>query len=466
MVKLSGTKPILNLYGSSGVGKTTIGKEICHRWPRKHIFVDLREVTEMKDVYFHIMLELDSTRTVIKYDDNPVIERLQKLLKEEQNDVLLVLDNADQFAGRGDDVAKSMNSMFKGFLQRLLECKNIEGKAQLKVLLISRSRFRIEKNKKKRKEGEFSLDEAIGHREIEALNAETSTEILQMACGASSMKSNQMEKLVEMCKRKPLLLNGIAAILRQKISDAKTLLETIEEEMAGAESDDIPSAEEEDVKETEQWEGIDKGQLSCLRKMFFLLPSDTLRHSAIALSLFCRPFTVEAAAFVLDAETPEAIILLEGLRNSKLLSVDPDSMDAGNLVYDIHALTRSFLRSVGSNVFKQVYTKAERRFSHLFMEKMKDLALMLDVDYTYVLEQFDLDKPNFELTLDISFNKDYLLVSKEFHRSTMMCYLFEAMLDEKQRRKIFKSWADVIVEDGKEGKNKCNVQCDGTYLAW
>ena len=463
MAKLSGTKPILNLYGSSGVGKTTIGKEICHRWPRKHIFVDLREVTEMKDVYFHVMLQLDSTRTVIKYDDNPVIERLQKVLEEEQSDVLLLMDNVDQFSVGDDDVSKSMNSMFKGFLHRLLECKTIEGKAQLKVLLISRSRFRIEKNKKKKKEDAFSLHEAIEYKEIEALSTETSTEILQVACGVSSTKSNQMEKLVEMCKRKPLLLNGIAAILRQKIADAKTLLETIEEEMTGADSDDIPSAEEEDVKETEQWEGIDKGQLSCLRKMFFLLPSDTLRHSAVALSLFCRPFTVEAAAFVLDAETPDAIILLEGLRNSKLFSVDPDSMEAGNLVYDIHPLTRSFLRSVGSNVFKQVYTKAERRFSNLFMEKMKDLASMLDVDYMCVFEQFDLDKANFELALDISFKTDYLLVSTEFHRSTIMCYLFDAMLDEKQRRKIFKSWADVIVEDGKEGKNKCNVQRDGIF---
>ena len=420
----------------------------------------------MKDVYFHVMLQLDSTRTVIKCDDNPVIERLQKVLQEEQSDVLLVLDNVDQFSGGDDDVAKSMNSMFKGFLHRLLECKTIEGKARLKVLLISRSLFRVEKNKKKKKEDAFSLHEAIEYREIEALNAETSTEILQVACGVSSAKSNQMEKLVEMCKRKPLLLNGLAAILRQNIADAKTLLETIEEEMTGAESDDIPLAEEEDVKETEQWQGIDKGQLSCLRKMFFLLPSDTLRHSAVALSLFCRPFTVEAAAFVLDAETPEAIILLEGLRNSKLLSVDPDSMEAGNLVYDIHPLTRSFLRSVGSNVFKQIYTKAERRFSNLFMEKMKDLASMLDVDYMCVFEQFDLDKPNFELALDISFKTDYLLVSTEFHRSTIMCYLFDAMLDEKQRRKIFKSWADVIVEDGKEGKNKSNVQRDGIFKAW
>ena len=34
----------------------------------------------------------------------------------------------------------------------------------------------------------------------------------------------------------------------------------------------------------------------------------------------------------------------------------------------------------------------------------------------------------------------------------MMCYLFEAMLDASQRQKIFKSWAEVTLDDGKEGK--------------
>ena len=298
----------------------------------------------------------------------------------------------------------------------------------------------------------FSLDEGIVYREIEALKAEISTEILRQATGIPSMESNQMEKLIEICKRKPLLLNGMAAILRQKITDAKTLLETIEEEITVAESEEIPLAEEEDMKETDQWEGIDKGQLSCLRKMFFLLPSDSLKRSAVALSLFCRPFTAEAAAFVLDTETSEAIILLEGLRNSRLLSVDPDSMEAGERVYDIHHLNRSFLRSVGSNVFKQVCTNAKRRFCDLFMEKMRHVSSVLDEDYMSAFEQFDFDKPNFELALEISFKRDYLHVSKDFHESIMLYYLFEAMLGGNQRRNILKSWADAIVEDEKEGK--------------
>ena len=453
MAKLRGTKPVVNLYGSGGVGKTTLGKEICRKWPGRHIFVDLREVTDMKDVYFHIMLALDPERTVITYDENPVIELLLLRAGGRRGDILLLLDNVDQFAGGDDDDAKSLNTEFIRFLQRIHKSIDNGGK----VLLISRMRFQRGGRRQEGKEKEFCSDEAIDYKELEALKPRSSVEILQKASGIPATESNQMEKLVEMCKRKPLLLNGIAAILKQKIADAEKLLGTIEHELAVAKPDDnaMPPVEE-GRKEMTAWdyrsEGIDEGQLSCLRKMFFFLPSDSLRHSAVALSLFCRPFSVEAAAFILDTDMSEAVVLLEGLRNSKLLSVDPETKEP---VYDIHPLMRSFLRSVGgSPVFIQVYMKAKRRFCDLFMTKMKHIAALLDKDYMSAFEQFDIDKPNFELALNISFNTDYLHISNEYHEIIMMCHLFEAMLDANQRRKIFQSWAEATEEDGKEGKSE------------
>ena len=444
MTKLSGNKPILNLYGSSGVGKTALGKETRLKWPGKHISVDLREVMEMKDVYLRVMLAFDTKRTVLKYDENPVIEQLQKVREEGAGDILLILDNVDPFCGGDDgDDAKSRNSSFICFLQRLLASKDNDGKTQLKVLLISRKMFRIEEEtKKKKRDKTFSLNKAIHYKEVEALKPGISTEILQKAGGIPIMKGNETEKLVELCKRKPLLLNGMAAILRQEIADAETLVETIEQELV----DGDPIGEEWDYGSEE----IDKGELSCLRNMLFLLPSDALRHSAVAVSLFCRPFTVEAAAFVLEADMSEAIILLEGLRNSKFLSVDPE---AEELVYDIHPLVRSFLRSFGSSaVFKQVNANAKRRFCDLYMTKIREMAAVLDKNYTSVFELFELDKHNFELALDNSFETGYLHFPQEYQDIIMICHLLDAMLVERQRRKIFKAWADVTVEDGKEGK--------------
>ena len=453
MKKLTGTTLFLNLYGPGGVGKTTIGKELCIKWPGKSIFVDLREKREMKDVYFHIMLALDKERTVINYDDNPVIERFQELLREGEH-VLLFLDNVEQFSGAVKSAPVCLIK-FSGFLHRLCGLQDSKSKAQVKIVLLSREPFRIEeKTSSARKQ--ISLEGVIDHKKIEPLEAKISTEILQGASDTSLKESNEMKKLAEMCKGKPLLLNGLAAILRQKIADDKTLLEAIEEELIATTPEDNSVPSVENIKrEGDSWdyksEGVDQVQLSCFRKMFFFLPSDTLRHTAIALSLFCRPFTVEVAASVLDAEMSEATILLEGLRNSDLLSLKPYS-EEGHLVYDIHPLMRSFLRSVGSSrVFEQVYTKARHRFSQLYIEKMKNCASLLDKDYMEAFEQFDRDKSNFELALDVRFKTDYELVPEERNFDIMVCYLFEAMFDEGQRKKIFHSYTEAIDEDGETG---------------
>ena len=266
-----------------------------------------------------------------------------------------------------------------------------------------------------------------------------------------------MEKLVEMCHGNLLILNGMAAILRQKIADDKKLLETMEPEIVAEPSETELSPAEKVTPVTQEREtfdhnkeGIDKDQENCLRKMFFFLPSKRLKESAVSVSLFCRSFSAEAAATILGVDSTEAVIQLEGLRNSKVVSVDPE---AKVLSYDIHPLMRKFLRSVGnSKVFIKVYQKARDQFCNLFMSNMKEISASLDKNYIEAFNKFDLDKPNFELALNISLKSDHLLIPEEHHESIMICYLFEAMLDEKQRRSIFNSWAEKAQDDGKNGE--------------
>lgn len=447
MSKLAGDQAIVNLYGSSGMGKTTLGKEICLKWPGKSISVDLREITVMQDVYFHIMLALDTQRTVIKYDENPVIKQLQKLRKESPSDVLLLLDNVDQFAGGDEDLGKTLNAKLVELLKRLTDNrdKNMkcnEGMAGLKVLLISRTRFHG-----------LSLNEG-DYYEVKALEKGFSKELLQKAGGLPRIGTDQIEKLVEMCKGKPLLLNRMAAIFRLKVTTTEKVLEMIEQELTTLETQGkAVTSPEQEQQERESWNSLSKeigeDQLSCLRKMFFLLSSHTLKFSAIALSLFCHPFSEEAAASILGVESSEAVIVLEGLRSSEVLSVDPEAKE---LLYDIHPLMRSFLRSLGNSpVFREVYTKAKDRFCELYFSKMTSIGAMLDKDYMSAFEQLSNDKSNFELALEISFKADYLHGLKEHHKIVETHYLLEAMLDGKQRRKIFKSWAEATEEDGRKG---------------
>ena len=285
---------------------------------------------------------------------------------------------------------------------------------------------------------------------MRGLERVSSWELLQRQ-GTPAIQGGQRERLVEMCRGKPLLLNGMASILRQE-TDAERLLGTIEQELAVEQSQD--TGEEQTVKEDMfdvNDEGIDKKQLSCLRKMFFFLPSKTLKESAVSVSLFCRPFSLEAAAEVLGVNVSEAAIRMEGMRNSQVVFLVPESKE---LLYDIHPLMRKFLKSIGnSKAFEEAYQKAKDNFCKHFVSQLITIAALLDKDYVKAFDSFDFQKPNFELALDISMKSNYLLISQKHRESVLVCYLFEAMIsDERRRRKIFHTWAEKIEEDGKEGK--------------
>ena len=439
---ITGSSRVVNLHGISGVGKTKLAMEIVSKWPGRKFKADFREITEMKDVHFHVLNALAPDKTIISFEANPVVELMRQLRQAEQHsDILLLLDNVDKFAGGDDEASTSLNANFVMFLQGLLGPKDYPGKSKLKILLTSRSTLRHAKLTN------------VDNYEVMALEKASSSALFQNQ-RIGSVQEGQMEKLLEMCQGNPLIIKVMAAILRQQIADDTTILETIEQPPAAEPPESgIPAAEESrerDVFDSEK-EGIDKEQESCLRKMFFFLPSKQLKDSAISMSLFCRSFSVEAAAEVLEVDSSEAVIQLEGLRNSEVLTVDPDVKE---LTYDIHPLVRTFLRSIGSNqkMFVKVYEKAKGRFHTYFMSKMVHISRLLDKDYMNAFDNFDLDKPNFELALDISFKSDHLLIPKEHRESVMIFYLFEAMLDEKARKNIFNCWAEKVEEDGKEGK--------------
>ena len=57
------------------------------------------------------------------------------------------------------------------------------------------------------------------------------------------------------------------------------------------------------------------------------------------------------------------------------------------------------------------------------MSKMVDFSRLFDKDYMNAFDNFDLDKPNFELALDISFKSDHLLIPKEHRESVNLLSL-------------------------------------------
>ena len=438
MSKLTtGGSSVLNLYGSSGVGKTRLATEVLSKWQGMMKFkVDLREMERMEDVYFQLLQALiigSKETTTVSYQANPVIFKMRQLMQRGQGDILLLLDNVDQFSSGNSKAATSLNDDFVTFLQRLIIGR---AKSSLKILLTSRSAFR----------------HGVDNYEVKGLEKISSGELLQRQ-GTPAIHGSQRERLVEMCRGKPLLLNGMASILRQEIADAERLLGTIEQEL---EVEPFQDTEDEATEKTETFdfkeEGIDVEQLSCLRKMFFFLPSKTLKESAVSVSLFCRPFSLEAASKILSVNVSEAAIRMEGMRNSQVVSVVPE---ANELLYDIHPLMRKFLKSIGnSKAFVEAYQKAKDNFCYYFLSRLKTIAALLDKEYVKAFDTFDFDRYNFELALELSLKSSHLMIPMKNTEIVRICYLLEAtLIDQKRRRTIFHAWAEKVEEDGKQGED-------------
>lgn len=84
---------VLNLYGSSGVGKTRLATEAFYQWSGPKFKVDLREIDEMKDVHFHVFLALSerSGQVEVSYEANTVIAKMEQVKRNSERDILLLL---------------------------------------------------------------------------------------------------------------------------------------------------------------------------------------------------------------------------------------------------------------------------------------------------------------------------------------------------------------------------------------
>ena len=88
MTKLTtGNSSVVNLYGCSGVGKTTLATETLCEWPGRKFKVDFTGITRMNSVHFHVLNALTASKqTVLSYEANPVIARMEQLKRDSQSD--------------------------------------------------------------------------------------------------------------------------------------------------------------------------------------------------------------------------------------------------------------------------------------------------------------------------------------------------------------------------------------------
>ena len=438
----TGQLPVVNLYGSAGVGKTTLAKKVCAEWRGKSYVFDLREALDMRAIYFNILNTLELTVPVGYIGLSFVIEKIQENVKEisDGQPVLFLLDNVEQFtAGQGKE-GRNLRTAFMQFLVKLSELNDTGNIRALNILLTSRT--------------QLNNATSVLDYELQPLKDSFSEKIL-LPREISDVNAEQKEKLLGACKGNPLLLKGVAAILRQERKAPNDLINEIEKLITskGKTGASVKSKLEEDAKEKpvdSQEEGADEGQTSLIKEMFDTLPSDSLKVSAVLISLFCGPFSALTAAEVLGINMSEAVAQLEGLETSAIIHVD--NREAKELMYDIHPLLKEYANSIRNDAkFSESYTKAKGRFYELFMSKMKTIAGLIESDYVEAFSRFGKDQGNFEFAIDISLLPEYFSVPGQFHENALIASLFNAMLSNEKQTELFHSWAEMCKDDAKSG---------------
>jgi len=439
----AGRPPIVNLHGSGGVGKTTLAKDICAKWLGKSHIFDLREAKDMRAVYIKVMNMLDLAVPVGYIDPSSVVEKTleQAFMKSEGLPVLFLLDNADQFTlGQGKE-GKNLKTAFMQFLGKLTRYDEMRKTRKLRILLTSRT----------------SVKEAskVEDYELQPLKDSFSKKIL-LSNKTADINAEQLKKFHLACRGKPLLLQGIRAIFEQGRKIPSDLLNELEKPVHSPkkkEGTPVNSKVDEDAKEKAfdfEDEGVSSGEISVIHEMFNTLPSDSLKKSAVSISLFCSPFSSSTAAVILGISKAEAVAQLEGLETSAIISVE--NREAKELMYDIHPLLKKYAESIKNDEqFLESYTKARERFYDHFMSQMKTIAESVDADFVKAFTKFTSDDANYKFAIDIFLEQEFFSVPSKYHENMLIISLINAMLPSEKRRELFKSWASVCRVDTETG---------------
>ena len=427
---------VVNLFGSAGVGKTTLARKVCSKWQGEYFVCDLREVKDMRVIYLNMMSSLGLTVSIGYVDQNSAVTSIHEKIHLSHQPVLFLLDNVEQFtAGQGKD-GKNLKTAFVQFLVRLSEFDGKDEKTSLQLLLTSRTQLQDAKK--------------VDNFEVKPLESSFSEEILTSS-GTVNVNAHQKNELINISKGIPLLLEGLAAILRQERKAADDLIAGI-----GKGKDATPKKLKlkEHAKEKAfnfEDEGMDIGQFSTIREMFSSLPTDNLKVSAMSISLFCGPFSVSTAAKVLGISPPEALAQLEGLATSAIISLVNEEVK--EVMYEIHPLLRKYADSLKEDAnFHMAYLKAKERFHQHFMTKMEMIAKLIEPEFVRAFQLFETDRPNYEFTVEISLQTPYSKVPGDFRENSMIASLFNTLLPEDMQIQLFHSWAEKCEDDGRSGR--------------
>ncbi|XP_048576595.1 uncharacterized protein LOC5518589 isoform X2 [Nematostella vectensis] len=421
--KLLGNRFIkaVNLFGASGVGKTTlaqvVAKGFCQTNGFRHLCVDLRDITDISNVHFQLLQAFGLTC----WDKD--IQRLYSHLNaskdnESRKSTFLLLDNVEQLLTKA-------RSDFIAMLSSLM-ASSISSSGEFKILITSREEVK-----------ELSLKmKGFSEKMVEKWDVGFSKRFIVGQSKMSEAKANEendvLGEIAKLCENNTYLLQGFAQIIREG-TEPQEILQQIKMQLANA---DVPE------------------QFACINKVFESLPNSNVKNFAIKISLFRRSFTGSMAQRLTDSPTLiDACFDLEILARHKILNVVDPEDKSGERAYDIHSIFHEFVDNYLCHKpeFASIYKAGQETFFRLFTQKLEKLSKLLETEFVEAYNQLEGDRPNFEFSLEIASQKDdkwFLLYSDEYYTSAYLSTLFECLKDVKQRKKLYEGWSKTAESEG------------------
>ena len=264
----------------------------------------------------------------------------------------------------------------------------------------------------------------------------------------TDVKPQQKNDLISIAKGFPLLLGGLAAILQQERKSPGELIAEVARALKKSKVEEATGKKPLRFAE----EGVDANQMSAISLMFDTLSTERLKLSVVVISFFHGPFSAPTAAKVLGIDLSEAIVQLEGLVASQIISAVVE--EAKERKYDIHPLLQKYADSIKDHDnFGAPYLEAKCHFYELFISRMEKIAKLMEPDYVRVFHLFETDRVNYELTIEISLQPDNFSLPGDFHENAFISSLFIAMLNDKQLIKAFHCWANMCEDNGRSSKH-------------
>eukprot|EP00057_Strongylocentrotus_purpuratus_P029101 XP_011683575.1 PREDICTED: uncharacterized protein LOC100890186 [Strongylocentrotus purpuratus] len=428
----------IGISGMPGSGKTRLAKEATYRLIRygQVIFVDLRELPMIEDIFFAIMHALGVECR--SYEPDMLYAYLEHYDPKKHAGAVIILDNADKPLDPGTpEKPNEAYSQFENMVDNMLNLAN----PKVKVVITSRigmehTRISSQHLHCFRLDGENDLD------------VEAAIEIIKYHAGKTEVEDEDARTLADLCGKIPLALKVVSSRFQDGTITPRDMIKHLSRHDDVQANRLVGSLTHLGLAKDDQ---LAFSLLSTIEKL-----PEAYQRNLVRLSVIPGTFDMKAAQDILEYQRKDRVGLkldLQALKYRSLLESDVGEVEGksktGSARYSIHLLLRSFLQQLCTktdNPLVAEYEKGEERFMKHFGKKIQRTAAVFQKDFVKALSAKQDEKANFMHVLEY-FKFKKFPSDKE---NDWLHMAVELMMVPKERRSFYSICKGRAEKEGKK----------------